>query len=271
MRNVTRNSNRKPKSVVSVLLNLLVLVFVLQRVSEILFGYELDRELAFSVRGIKSFKLWQLVSYAFLHEGFLHLFFNALLISFFGKNLERMCGPRRVIEIFLFTVVTSALFFGVVHHNDPYCFVIGASGGALGIFTYFCLVCENHPLTFLLFFFFPITAKPRTILAVSLGFEVFYLLTQEIYGAKIASSAHVGGILGAIIYFYCYKKYTQKFRSGKVISEKTTESYSIYLTCTSPQKQEIDRILDKINQSGFSSLTESEKKTLDSAKHFIRQ
>ena len=43
------------------------------------------------------FMPWQLVSYAFLHGSFVHLFFNMLGLWMFGSELERLWGDRRYI------------------------------------------------------------------------------------------------------------------------------------------------------------------------------
>jgi hypothetical protein len=49
------------------------------------------------------------------------------------------------------------------------------------------------------------------------------------------------------------------------------DSYKLYVKSYSAQRSEIDRILDKINERGFKSLTEAEKNTLNSAKHIMHR
>ncbi len=38
--------------------------------------------------------VWQLFSYMFLHGGFMHLFFNMLMLWIFGSTIESVWGPK---------------------------------------------------------------------------------------------------------------------------------------------------------------------------------
>src|SRR6266566_3054356 len=56
--------------------------------------------------GLPSFEVWQLVSYAYLHGGIEHIFFNMFAVYMFGPELERLLGTRR------FNVYYLACVFG---------------------------------------------------------------------------------------------------------------------------------------------------------------
>jgi DNA-directed RNA polymerase subunit E'/Rpb7 len=120
----------------------------------------------------------------------------------------------------------------------------------------------------LLFFVIPVRARPKTILIASFIFEVFYCLTQEVYGAKIASSAHMGGMLGGVLYFYLQSIFTKK-KNKNSHQQEAPENYKIYISNNKKEIEEIDRILNKINTQGFGSLTEEEKEILNSSKHLL--
>jgi membrane associated rhomboid family serine protease len=98
-------------SAVKVLIAANVIVYVLQAV----LGTPL--EVAFALwplsplDGVVYFHVWQLVSYAFLHDtGHIqHLLFNMLGLWMFGAEIERYVGPRRLTTCYFASVVTAAL------------------------------------------------------------------------------------------------------------------------------------------------------------------
>ena len=53
--------------------------------------------------------IWQLVTYAFIHLGFLHLLFNMLALWMFGSQFEIEWGERRFLEFYFFCVVGAAI------------------------------------------------------------------------------------------------------------------------------------------------------------------
>lgn len=250
---------------VNLLLGMIIGVFILQRICEVVFEYFLAKDFAFSLIGFKSYKFWQIISYAFLHESFFHILCNSILLLCVGKYIEAEYGSRRLWKLFLFSAIVSVACWSCVHIDHPYFRLIGASGGALGLFSYFCLSCNNRTISVLLFFIIPVRARPKVILLGAIIFEIFYCLTQELYGAKIASSAHIGGMLGGIIYFYG-QRLVEKLKNSQSVANQSHANYKIYISSNKNELEEIDRILNKINKSGFGSLTDEEKETLNSSK-----
>jgi hypothetical protein len=200
-------------------------------------------------------------------------------LFFIGGLIERRYGGRRLIELFFISGLVGALVWFGINFVSSFKSLWGASAGCLGIFSYFCLACANRPMVFLLFFVIPVRIKPRTLLAIAAGFEVFCFFTQELVGGNVANSAHLGGILGGLgcYYFYnCHRKYTEMAKEkpvkrGRAANAGADDNYKLYIKSYSAQRSEIDRILDKINESGFKSLTETEKNTLNSAKHLMHR
>src|SRR5690625_114046 len=71
------------------------------------------------------FQPWTLVTYMFVHGGFLHLFFNMIGLFFFGPPLEERWGSREFFKYYLICGLGGAVlsfFFGM------YGAVVGASG-----------------------------------------------------------------------------------------------------------------------------------------------
>ena len=75
---------------------------------QIFLGPWFDRLLALWPIGA-GFLPWQVVSYAFLHGGVGHLFFNMLGLWMFGSELERLWGGKRYLQFYFASVLTAAL------------------------------------------------------------------------------------------------------------------------------------------------------------------
>lgn len=267
-------------SALKLLLGTMLLLFVINGVNKVWFSNDfLEKYLCLSLKGLKAGYLWQLMSHMFMHEGIWHIFCNIIVLLPLGHLIEQKYGSRRLLGIFLISGVIGAITWLLVHYRYPYCVLLGASAGCLGVLSYFCLGCENRPMTFLLFFIIPIRLRPRILLAIMTGIELYCFFIQELSNGRVANSAHLGGILGGCI-CYCFYQYRQKYIN--MIKRKLNlkscgictmygDSYKLYITSYSAKRREVDRILDKINENGFKSLTEAERNTLNSAKYLMHR
>ena len=89
-------------NVVSILILLNVLIFFLTNL------FELQLNSTFGISNY-NFKIWQLVTYMFLHGGTMHLFFNMFLLWMFGSKLEQVWGPYKFLEYYFFTGIGSGI------------------------------------------------------------------------------------------------------------------------------------------------------------------
>jgi len=137
------------------------------------------------------FQPWQLISYAFLHGSFNHLFFNMFALWMFGTQVEKAWGSRRFVEFFFVCVLGAGLIQLIVQYisGDVYP-TIGASGAVFGLLLAYGVTWPNNKL-FLIFFPVPIKAKWFVLIygAVELVFGVTGAMPQ------IAHYAHLGGLL----------------------------------------------------------------------------
>ena len=84
--------------------------------------------------GGASFGPWQLVTYAFLHGGFLHLAFNMFALYMFGGAIEQVFGARRYLTYYFLCVVSAALTQLVFSaFSGGFYPTVGASGGVFGL------------------------------------------------------------------------------------------------------------------------------------------
>jgi membrane associated rhomboid family serine protease len=137
---------------------------------------------------------WQVVSYAFLHGGELHLFFNMLGLWMFGSELERVWGPKRYLQILMASTLSAAavqlIFTAVIGSNAP---TVGASGALFGLLLSFGMLFPDRIIVPL---FPPIPMKAKYFVAIFGGLE---LLMGFGGSSGVAHFAHLGGMLGAYL------------------------------------------------------------------------
>lgn len=138
------------------------------------------------------FRPWQLVTYAFLHGGLTHLAFNMFGLWMFGAELERVWGPRRMIQFYLVSVLVAAvaqlLVTGFLGSNVP---TVGASGGLFGLLIGFAMVFPRRKVTPLIP---PIPMPAPVFVALYGAIELTLGVTGSASG--VAHFAHLGGLLG---------------------------------------------------------------------------
>lgn len=144
-------------------------------------------------------KYYQLITSAFLHANFMHLFFNMFALFTFGtyleyffiQNLGALEGSLYFFLIYFISLMFGSVLTVVFHYNDPQYVAVGASGAVSGIvFSYIIF----FPQSMLYVFFIPM---PAYIFA-------FLWLAFSVYGMKkklgnIGHEAHLGGALGGVI------------------------------------------------------------------------
>jgi len=138
---------------------------------------------------------WQPLTYAFLHGGFAHLFFNMLGLYMFGADLERVWGPRRYLVYYGVSVLSAAImqlaFAALSGSNVP---AIGASGGVFGLLLAFAMYFPSRMVVLL----FPPIPMPAWLFATLYG-AIELLLGVTGSAAGIAHFAHLGGMVGGYL------------------------------------------------------------------------
>ena len=145
-----------------------------------------------ATNGQLSFAPWQLVTYAFLHGGLLHLGFNMLALYMFGGAIERVFGERRYITYYFVCVISAALtqllvagVAGVVYPT------VGASGGVFGLLLAFAIYFPHNRIMLL---FPPIPMPARVFVVLYAALELYLGVTGTQEG--VAHFAHLGGMAG---------------------------------------------------------------------------
>ena len=143
---------------------------------------------------IERLRLWQPLSYMFLHGGVFHILFNMLTLWMFGTEFERMWGTRNFLRYY-FTCGLAAAAATLLLALLPFDFAelmyvvptIGASGAIYGVLVAYGVYFPNRPIY--MYLVFPIPAKYFVILLGAIAF-----LADQ--GGGIAHAAHLGGAVG---------------------------------------------------------------------------
>ena len=138
-------------------------------------------------------RIWQIVSYSFLHESPSHLLFNMLTLWMVGSLEEMEWGSRRFLEVYFVSVIGGALttvtaaylhIFGA----DPHTPTIGASAGVLGILMALAVLDGDRVFTLMLV----IAMKVKYLVAITVFLVVVATLRPT---DNTANVAHAGGLL----------------------------------------------------------------------------
>jgi membrane associated rhomboid family serine protease len=148
------------------------------------------------IDGQSYFHVWQIVTYAFLHDTqtYTHILFNMLGLFMFGAEIERYVGPVRLLACYFASVITAALTQLIVPAllGAPPGPTIGASGGVFGLLLAYALMFPHRKVVPLI----PPIPMPAWLFATLYALiELFLGVTGTLSG--IAHFAHLGGMIGS--------------------------------------------------------------------------
>ena len=216
---------------------------------------------------------WSLISYFFLHLSFGHILWNMLFLYWFGKIIHDNIGNNAVISLYILGGIIGGLSYMALFNIIPFygdrvseSLMLGASAGVFSIVAGSATLLPNY--TFYLLFLGPVRIKYIALFYILLS---FFDVTGSNAGGEIA---HIGG---ALIGYLFIKQLQNGVNMGdgviKIInlfnrknSSKKEKEFTINKeTSFDISQDEIDKILDKISESGYSSLSKKEKEKLFNA------
>jgi len=142
------------------------------------------------------FEPWQLVSYAFLHSGYLHLFANMFALYMFGPDVERLLGTARFRAYYFVCVIGAglaqlAVTATIYPSPEP---TVGASGGIFGLLLCYGMAFPHRQLMLI----FPPIPMPAWLFVTLYGALELYL---GVSGSErgVAHFAHLGGMAAGYV------------------------------------------------------------------------
>jgi membrane associated rhomboid family serine protease len=224
--------------------------------------------------------VWQLVTYMFVHGGFMHLLMNMFVLWMFGMELENYWGKKEFMKYFLVTGIGSGIITLLFSLSSPIP-VVGASGAIYALLLAFAMMFPDRRIY--IYFLFPLKAKYFVLI---IGGITFFSSFSD-SGSGISHLTHLGGLIVGYLYFKrksIIVDIKRFFRKHKIknpfsnfirkVEKKPSSKHSENFTYETDQtmREQVDEILDKISKEGYDKLTEQEKRTLYLAsKYFASQ
>jgi membrane associated rhomboid family serine protease len=268
-------------SLTTILLVSLVVCYILQQILP-----QYDNLFALSLNGLKHRYYWQLLTFQFMHGSLLHIVGNMFCLYFFGRAIEEMFGPAKMLKLYLLSGIIGGLCQVALALLLPKEFaisVVGASAGIFGLIAAFACTVPDQPITMLILFFLPLSFKAIWFLAFEAGISVIGLFTGIFNHGEIgiAHAAHLGGMLTGILFVKASgwigqagaiwqppRRRTERelVRAHAQRGYQKTGSSGEDLPSAEFISRQVDPILEKISAQGIHSLTERERQILEAAR-----
>ena len=206
-------------------------------------------------------KPWSILTYGFIHGSFSHIFWNMLILYYFGNILKNIFGEKLILNLFLSGIVAGGLTYLISYNLFPVfkgvnSVMIGASAGVMSVLFFLAAYDPQYRIRII---FFDIK-----ILYIAL-FLFFYDIIQIPLNNSGGHIAHVGGAFWGYYYSVKYNNGSDLVNSILSYFKKNTNNKSSVKSKKDNKnfdQNKIDEILDKISDSGYDSLTKSEKEYL---------
>ena len=197
--------------------------------------------------------IWQPITYMFMHGGVWHVAINMFVLWMFGTELETIWGKNEFLKYYFVTGIGSGIIWLLFNIGGFNAILIGASGAIYGILMAYGLMFPNRIVY--VYFLFPVKVKWFVIFIGAIAF-----FSSMGTGSNISHLTHLSGMLIG----YLYLRFSDRWRNIMFIArKKIVEMKSMQKDRNNQQKmklqQEVDRLLDKANISGWESLSEEEQ------------
>ena len=206
-----------------------------------------------------SLQFWRLITYQFLHSigGFRHIFWNMLILYFLGTMLEPFWGSRKFLAFYLVCGAAGGALYPLLAlvgwlQTRP---LVGASGAILGVLTATAILFPTAKI--LVMGIFPIRLRILAIILVVVS--ILTVLRPQQIGNAGGEAAHLAGIVTGAIYVF-----SQSWRT-KFKLKIQSDTWEKKMAAQRNLQLELDRILQKVHDSGIHSLNLKEKKILKQA------
>lgn len=224
-------------------------------------------------------KPWTILTYMFLHEGFIHVLINILWLYWFGEIFLRYLSQKQLLSVYILGGISGGLLYIMAYNllpifapDLPISNLLGASAAVMAIVFAISFYVPNYKVH--LFFVGKIPLK-------YIAFGIFIIDIISIPNGNAGGQiAHIGGALFGYYFISQVKKgksitkgfekvldqffsiFKSKRSKMKVTHKKTGNVDYDYNNKKSGQQESMNKILEKISKSGYSSLSKEEKEIL---------
>ena len=273
-------------SIIFVSLGLIQVIYFMSGSTDSAFSYEILRWVILPAKlSTLSIMPWSLLTYMFVHTGFIYMLITMLWLWTFGSILQTLTGNRKIIPIYIYGGLAGAIFFIAASNAVPeirngieYSTMLGGNASIMAIAIAATTLSPKYKL-------FPMLngGIPLWILT-----GIYVLIDVSRGGSMAVTIAHLAGGLAGYIFVLLLNKgydgsnwmndlyswFMNLFNPDKrkIVEMKTKDKLFYNTRGKQPfvkrpiiTQQTIDEILDKINQKGYQYLSEEEKSILEKA------
>lgn len=217
---------------------------------------------------------WTLITYSFLHSGFLHLFFNMMVLNFSSRLFLTYFTQKQFLGLYLLSSIFAGLSFVCSYYFlNQTSIIVGASGAVMAILvatTTYQPLMEVRLLLIGNVKLWHITAVVLLLDAMQIAIDNTGGHIAHLAGAAfgfifiklLQNGTDLSKIVSSIINFFVnlfQPKKSKPFKKVHVNIKKPTPIRESKIITKDKTQQQIDDILDKISQSGYDSLSAEEK------------
>lgn len=176
--------------------------FLIQHTADQFFGANLLSWLGLIPSAvILDHRIWQLITYAFLHGDVMHLFLNLLMLVFIGGELEALWGTSRFLRFYFFCSICAGVTYLFIQaliwkESGLQVPMVGASGAIYGLLMAYGLIFGERVLLFMMLF----PMKAKHFVWILGGLEFFTSVFSGRGG--LASAAHLAGMVAGFGYLW---------------------------------------------------------------------
>ena len=212
---------------------------------------------------IRDLQLWRIVSSLLVNISGWNLFFEMFALYIFGTIITPRLGGMKILSLYLCSGIAGNLLWLAIHLNHAGSYVFGCSGAVYGIIMASAMMVPEMQM-YLLFIPFPVKLRTMAV--------VFMLLDLFLAGATPFAMLDVGGFIGGYLFMrFFLRREVQWDPLDSLLKRKPSVRQTPYEF--KPQKpsgdepaidrNEVDRILDKLSRTGINSLTPEEVAVLE--------
>jgi len=222
-------------------------------------------------------KPWTLLTYAFFHYGFMHLFFNMMVLNFSSRLFLTFFTQKQYLGLYLLSAVFAGLCFVLsfylLHQTSA---MVGASAAIMALLVATTTYQPLMNIRLLLIGNVKLWHITAVILLLDLlqiqldntGGHIAHLsgaFFGYIYIKLLQNGTDLSRIINSVFEFFASlfdKKPSTPFKKVHVNPKRPAVKRESKIVAKDKTQQQIDEILDKISQSGYDSLTSEEKEFL---------
>ena len=210
---------------------------------------------------LQDLQLWRIISSLLVNFNGWNLFFEMFALYIFGTIITPRLGPTRILSLYLCSGIIGNLFWLLLNIRSPEAMIFGCSGAVYGVIMASAMIVPEMQM-YLLFIPFPVKLRTMAV--------VFMLIDLLLMGATPFALLDVGGFIGGYLFMRLFlRKEVQWDPLESLLNRKPKVRNAPYgftqnkETDTPHDRNEVDRILDKLSRTGINSLTPEEVAVLE--------